>query len=320
MTHRLQPPPGVDTLVRGPTGVAVPTLAADAVAAWLSLPGAGRSPDTVTQLQIRAETAVYRLCRAHSESHVIAKLTPQESVEQRVYEEVLPRLSILSAPYLGAARGVCGNWIFIEDVRGEPYNWAVASHREAAARWLAALHAAATDPEITGGLPAHGVAHWRSVLARVVECVLPYAEADGARSVIEMCDEIRDRWDVVEQLARVLPETLVHGDLVPKNMRVLDGGARVCPIDWGSASVGFAAIDFAYLDPQAYWSAERSFAQDLSARDVRRLSSLGRLFRNLLLVMWLCEEAVSPGDAVLKLVPYARWIGAELRVLRTAAP
>jgi thiamine kinase-like enzyme len=319
MSRPLLPPQLIDAPAQGSPDDRSPGLADSAAAAWVSLPGKRRMPDSVAAVQIRPGTAVYRLGGASADGDVFAKLTPDASIERLVYEHVLPRLSINRAPYLGAARNGCGEWIFLEDVGGEPYNWAIASHREAAAHWLASLHVAARDRKLTRELPPRGLPYWHSILMRVRELTLPWAEAGrAASSIVAACDEVRARWGEVTRLATRLPETLVHGDLVPKNIRVLDGGASVCPIDWGSAGFGVAAIDVAYVDPQAYWRASHQAGQELTSEDSRGLSSLGRFLRNLLLVSWLCEEAAY-SDIDQRLAVYARWIGAELRILRTVA-
>ncbi len=135
----------------------------------------------------------------------------------------------------------------------------------------------------------------------------------------EGLDEARALWPAFERLARAVPPTLVHGDFVPKNIRVLesDGISRAVPFDWGSGGYGFPAIDLAYVDPYEYWTGVRDSWHDLTLERTRALSSLGRLFRNLLLVFWLNDHAVSDrGSINEKLALYGKWIRAEIGLLK----
>jgi aminoglycoside phosphotransferase (APT) family kinase protein len=295
----------------------MPAAGDEAVSAWLSIPGT-LPPVSVTPVQIRADSAVYRLRRS-SQADVLAKKLPDHSVERQVYERVLPQLEIASAPYIGSVESGQSEWIFLEDVGGEPYNWAFAHHRQSAARWLFAAHAAAAGCSAVRELPPRGLAYWRHIVLGACDLARSVpGKTAAAFTIVRACDETSACWDEVARVAGFVPETLVHGDLVPKNIRVVDSGAAVCPIDWGSAGFGVGAIDFAYIDARTYWAAGRESGHHLTLADVRRLSSLGRLLRNLLLVSWLCEEAhFASADCEAKLSIYARWIRTELRILRS---
>jgi hypothetical protein len=299
------------------TGDVARHLADDAVAGWLSLPGPRFAPSAVTLVQAGGHSAVYRLHNVTDGTHVIAKRLDQDGLEREMYEFVLPHLDVNSARYLGTGTGIREEWMFLEDLGGQAYNWALARHREAAARWLFTMHAASLASRSNPALPARDLPYWKRFLAAVRESPPPTGTATYARALSEVCDELRDQWDAVERVSRCMPETLVHGDLVPKNICVLDDGAAVCPIDWGSAGIGITAIDFAYVDARAYWLAARESGHNLSLEDIRQLSSLGRLFRDLMLVWWLHQEPSQPAQFHEKLSTYIRWIRAELRMLRT---
>jgi hypothetical protein len=304
-------------------GVASPADARGACAAWAALMDPGNAPLSVAIEQARGTCVVYRLQGAGPRgSDVIAKRIGGSAVERTVYEDVLPGIPVRAARFLGTQAHGSSEWIFLGDAGGAPYNWATAAHREAAGRWLGEMHMATAGAIGVQRLPRRDSGYWAEHLSHTRDLVLAlerHRQTPAAAGIIASLEGIRSQWRAVERLCGLIPDTLVHGDLVPKNMRVIevDGRAEMLPLDWGSAGHGTAAIDLAYVDARAYWRAVRVRWPELAIEDATQLSGVGRLFRDLLLISWLVDGdgASEPGFDE-KLGFYERWIRVELRRIR----
>jgi hypothetical protein len=68
-----------------------------------------------------------------------------------------------------------------------------------------------------------------------------FATIDGLR---ELIDELPERLESIEECG--LPDTLVHGDLHPGNVRT-DGAGRLTIMDWGDCGIGHPAHDILRL-------------------------------------------------------------------------
>jgi hypothetical protein len=137
--------------------------------------------------------------------------------ELEVYTRLLAGRDLGTAEFYGAS----GDWLFLEDVPGVPLWQCERPAWEAAARWLARLHAE---------VPARGdsLLRYDDVFARLA------APAPLAAQYERALAELRGR-----------RAAFVHGDFFPSN--VLVDGARICPIDWEMAGVGPALLDLASL-------------------------------------------------------------------------
>ena len=147
----------------------------------------------------------------------------------------------LGAPRrIGAVRDGARAWLFLELVDGIPL-WQAAGidEWEAAARWLARLHA--TPVPRAPHLLAHDAALAHRWLARAL------AAAPELAAIAVAADA------AIERLAR-LPRVLVHGELYPANVLVAADG-RIRTVDWETLGTGPAALDLAALTSGA-WRAE----------------------------------------------------------------
>jgi aminoglycoside phosphotransferase (APT) family kinase protein len=269
-----------------------------AIRAWRSL-GAGRGePEHLEVLKRdRAGTLVCRL-RCTGEPVVIAKRSPQANaaVERTVYEAILARLPVPSPRYHGANAepegGFC--WLFLEEVGGKRFRPERPAHRAAAARWLAALHRASADLAPVPALPDRSPEHYRGLLERGRDALRLRREAaagTGARAVLEdvlaQLERLPSHWSALERACNGAPATLVHGDLVDHNARVLDAppGPAFLAFDWEKAGWGVPAEDLASVDLDAY-RASRGNPLDLDPDALRRLAGAGRVFRCLVFLEW----------------------------------
>jgi aminoglycoside phosphotransferase (APT) family kinase protein len=91
-----------------------------------------------------------------------------------------------------------------------------------------------------------------------------------------------------------MPCTVVHGDFVPKNVRVARRAGRlvVLPFDWETAGWGPPAADLASFqkgirpDLTHYANAVAGAWPGLGIDDLMAMSDLGRLFRVLAAIDW----------------------------------
>jgi aminoglycoside phosphotransferase (APT) family kinase protein len=272
---------------------------------------------------------VYRLVgAAENGDDVIAKRVPLDSIEPFMYSNVLPQLRVSTPRYFGAVKADGAHWIFMQDVGGSPYNWASADHRAAGGRWLGVMHTALAKAGAITTLPIRDEQYWLGLLDETARTAVAWSHdsrqsPDAVRAAVgiaESCGELRNRWSAVTNLCSTVPSTLIHGDFVPKNVRVLevDGMTEAVPLDWGSAGSGIVPIDLAYIDARAYRNTLQLRSSGLSVEGALQLSSLGRIFRTLLLVSWMKAESDVSEDPefTFKVTAYERWIRAELGQLR----
>jgi len=166
--------------------------------------------------------------------------------EIAAYRDVLGPCGV-DAPTCHAAIADEGRaWLFIELVDGEPL-WQVGEIEvwEAAARWLAALHAA--PPPAAPHLLRYDAEH----LGRRFSLA---ASIPRAPEIGEL---------VAERLAR-LPTSFIHGEFYAANVVIqrAAGRVRIRPVDWESAGVGPGVLDLAALTAGSWSETERSRIED----------------------------------------------------------
>lgn len=175
-------------------------------------------------LRERPTARVYRTDRG------ILKVSPQAAHEARIYREVLPRLGLPCLRLLDAGEG----WLLVEEASGEPFG---ERHRQAGARWMAALHALprpAGLPDLETDLePA----------LRVLRLAAEHPRLD--RGVVRRLQEAAQTLPAVR-----VPDAIVHGDFWPCNIRVRDG--HVLAFDWEHAAWGCPLRDLAGVDVALY--------------------------------------------------------------------
>jgi hypothetical protein len=188
------------------------------------------------------------------------------SVERAVYEDVLPRVGVTGAGFLGYVpeADTDSAWLFLEYVTGsEPDapRW-----RIHAAEWLANMHYRSLGLTDLPALPDRGDDYFLGRLRqarRQLEHRLRSLRNDTGRErgaceyAAQICDDVEKRWEEVVSLVEALPRVFVHGDFSPPNLRLhrCDGCTTMIALDWGSAGWGPPAVDLFWADADAYITA-----------------------------------------------------------------
>jgi ATP-binding cassette subfamily B protein len=255
------------------------------------------------------KSTVYRLEGAGQRgANVIAKKCRREYalLERTVYEDVLPKLSVPYPRLLGMANDEDGSscWLFLEDVGNEAYSPLNRQHRILAGRWLGALHATTTsllsDIPLPDRGPAHYLQHLRSARDNIREnlenSALDHEQRHQLQSIHATCESVEDNWDRIQQFCLRMPETLVHGDFVGKNVRIRDSSTtiEILPFDWEHAGFGVPAVDIAKAfssstflanpDLVEYWLSTRW--ANIGYDTMQQLATYGTVFRCLAALNW----------------------------------
>jgi hypothetical protein len=267
-----------------------------AVLAWAGLPSPRalmRPTAAVTVKPPGGGSAVYRLVGAGAGGgDVIAKWAHRAALEleSRLYMEVLPGLPVATVSCYGLVRDDddATAWLFLDDAGGVPYAPDRPEHRRLAARWLAAMHGAAARRPPPSALPMRDATYYRTVLERACRMIvsgfsnpaLASEHLENLRSVLRRFETLLDHWPEVERLSAAMPPTLVHADLVAKNMRVREGtnGATLVALDWEAAGWGSPGIDLQSVDVDEYAREIRSAWPTLVCTDIVTSAHVGQLF------------------------------------------
>jgi len=323
-----------------------------AVMAWLSLGGAKPRQVGVLKASRYRKLGAYRLEGAGpGNTPVIAKVCKRKTaeVESSVYEELLPRLPMPSLRYFGKVRDADREhwWLFIEDAGAEGYSPAEPEHRRLAARWLAAVQVHAAEFLRGADLPDRGPRHYlvhlfnaREVIARQLR--LHHGESDGAdlANLLSKLDVLESRWGELADFCDTLPETLVHGDFVSRNLRIMRKGrsSGLAIFDWETGGLGVQAPDLAQLlEPQraelallhrskrfyrfsanpcldTYRSELAAAGTELEAEGVEHAAAIGNVFRCVASIDWICMEATADWCPTDDLRVYSGWLGEAMQL------
>src|SRR5437867_1147401 len=299
----------------GPTAVRErPTtlMSHPAVHAWRQL-YPHSEPRRIAPLRVRQrKNKVYRLEGAGwAGTAVIAKRSRKADalIERTVYEEILPRLTVPSLRYYGSLEDPDAEycWLFLEEATGAKYSKLLAAERAQVARWLALLHTSAAEAAAKAGLPDGGPGRYREFLRSAREGILqhldnPVLDPDDIAfldAMLARLTELDGHWNRLEEICDGVPQTLVHGDLNGKNLRLrpTSADATVLVFDWEDAGWGVPAVDLAQQavpssglsanpDIPTYCSTVRESWPDTSPEAVQRLASCGTVFRVLAALYW----------------------------------
>jgi len=270
----------------------------------------------------RGRSVVAKLCRGR-----------HRHTEQRIYEDVLPRLRVPLPRFYGSVELADGIWLFLEDGGETRCDPEIPAHRALAARWLASLHGAASCGPFSD-LPDRGPAHHLELLRSGRRAMLdnlanPAFDA-GHRAVLDsflgVCDELEARWREIEEVSVLLPRTLVHGDFCRKNLHIRSEaeGLEFFPMDWEMAGWGVPACDLIpcprlkqrpICDLAVYGAAMREHWPKLDRSLLRRAVALGSVFRCLCGLNWTSVELPNrwPQRPILTLQVYRDELAAGLR-------
>ena len=264
-----------------------------AITAWTTLTGVVDSCLSASIVSDSEKSIVIRLdSRADGPGAIIAKRCARAVVlrEAYLYQHLLPAAGVVAPRFFGVGRDTQRSlaWLFIGDAPGVQYDMSQPKHAALAAHWLASLHASLRDGHAGAALrlPPHDAAIYlahlrqsRGALQQRVSTTRAESE-DWAilRRGIDICDQLESCWPQIIDLSRILPATLVHGDLAPENVRI--AGEDVHVFDWEKAGWGTPVVDIARIDLGAY-STRACALWSISAADVARAASCGAIFRTL---------------------------------------
>ena len=330
-----------------------------AAVAWSSLGGAQPRQVEVLKASRRRRDAVYRLAGAGpGGAPVIAKICKRKTaeVETVVYEELLPRLPMPALRYYGKVRDDDKQhwWLFLEDAGGEGYSPANPEHRRLAARWLAAVQLRATeflkDADLPDRGPRHYLVHLLSSRAEIDRQVrlrnAPPSDSLVLLDLLSKLDVLEARWGELANFCDTLPHTLVHGDFVSRNLRIVHDGTKtgLGIFDWETGGRGVQSPDLAQLlAPQraelarlhqskrfhrfaaspcleTYRSELAGSAAALDVETLERSAAVGGLFRCIAAIDWICMEATADWCPTDDLRVYSEWLGHAMRVAGWSTP
>jgi hypothetical protein len=272
--------------------------------AWKRICPASEPPTSIEVLkEKRYESNVYRLRGVTGAGGpVIVKQQGigELSVEARIYTDVLPALPLPAVDCYGYLEEFHGNaWLFLEDAGEVWYSPDNFAHWPLVTRWMACLHS--TPTRAVSGLRDYGPAYFLSVLGKARQCVqsaLAHPAIEDPflapfQALLGHLDVIENGWPHVVRACTSAPQTLVHGDFNPANVRVRDEGdsAHLLVIDWAWAGAASPAADIAVIpggrgELRAYYEILREAWPSLAWEDIERLHRIGRIFRLLQYVQW----------------------------------
>lgn len=272
-----------------------------AVRAWQAV-GSGPAPSSIEVLKPeKRRSAVFRLNSTGGGS-IVAKRREQGGLEleRRFYVEVLPSLSLPTLEVYGFIESrEDQSWIFLEDAGELWYSPKTGDHLSLATRWFADLHTRSSDWAAL--MPDTGPRYFRTVADDAIQGLRasfehPALSSDDAsllRAVASHVGAVRESWGEIEAACAIAPLGVVHGDFVPKNVRVRDGrgGPELAVFDWETAGAASPAADLGLLPADGaslrdYHALVRTAWPDVSRRDVQELARAGRLLRLLHAVQW----------------------------------
>jgi len=279
-----------------------------AVQAWLQVHPDSGAPRSLELLQRRRYSTVYRLNDiGQDRPAVIAKRcrTATAHIERMIYDELLPLTGMPALRCYGTVQEEDGEfcWVFLEDAAGAAYSPQLRDDRALAGRWLAAMHLTTACANLQPCLPNRALNHYlqsmhgcRAIALHYLGVnELPAADAEVLRNVVTHMDTIESLWNQIEEICEVMPQSMVHGDFVIKNLRIRDStaGPALFVFDWEFAGWGVPATDLAQFTDRAaspdlniYCSILRRGGSHLDLHDIQAVAACGNLLRIVDQVNW----------------------------------
>jgi len=195
------------------------------------------------------------------------------------------------------------------------------------------MHLHAEQSLSRSGLPQKGPTYYLEEL-RAARDTVPLIQSRSGQSTDDvvllkaMVAQIRfleSHWNQIEQLCEGMPQTLVHGDLSEKNVRLRGNRRRaaLCVFDWEIAGWGSPAIDLAQFtlgsvtpDILTYCSVIRPRWPHLDVQIVRSLAHCGTLFRIIDGIYWEIYGITEKDSRYLE-YEYLKWTIHNLRTYST---
>jgi aminoglycoside phosphotransferase (APT) family kinase protein len=177
-------------------------------------------------------------------------------------------------------------WLVLEDAGDIEPSLESPVSRTLLTEWAARLHVEGARPR-RRGLPNVGPRSFTRRLAdaesrvrrRLANGRLDEHDRHVLARCAERCGELKALWPQIEETCSVFPRTIVHGDLVEKNLRLKasSAGPRLVPLDWEKAGWGVPAVDLVSVDPELYWERTSTWLGRTRA-ELDRLVIVGRIF------------------------------------------
>jgi aminoglycoside/choline kinase family phosphotransferase len=306
----------------------------EAIDAWRKL--SGNTPSTIAS-EILKNDKKTTICRLRiqgkdAERKVIAKRAAVKSIEREaiIHSDVLGKIPISSVEVYGTLVEDDDDfgWLFLEDAGEQRWTADSADHRTLAASWLAAMHAGAHWNTAAQALQRRGPKWYLKRLGNAqsrITLALPNVARNSERigsleSLLTRLQIIEANWDTLASFCSGFPETLVHCDFSPKNLRVRmrDGILELFPLDWETAGWAAPAIDISEeIDVDTYLRDIQSTWPQITRGDWLELRSYGRIFRALAAVEWASEdlEGVWLRRPINYLETYDEWLAQALSKL-----
>ena len=280
-----------------------------AVEAWRELRPELLTPRCIETVRHGETRPIYRLEGVgFGGSGVIAKRCrlSTASIENIVYDEILPRLPFATLRYYGLVQEDDEfAWLFLEDVGSVRFSRLLPEQRTLVARWLALMHTFARSVGASAGLPERGQRHYLehlraargNIRKNLANPAVSGSDVDLLWSVIALCDDLESQWSELAESFTGVPATVVHGDFRPKNVHVRtnEPGAGVFVLDWETAGWGPPAVDLAPargphsardVDVETYQSIAHEAWANLDSHMIGRLVAAGTMFRRLAAMDW----------------------------------
>ena len=273
-----------------------------AVCAWNQIADSNSFPRRISALNRsgRGKAQVYRLAGiGPSGEDICAKRSNFKNleIERAIYQDVLPQLPLTAVTCYGLCRDKDPRrgWLFVEDAGDKKYESGTREQKIAFTEWLAHLHGLAARLP-AGRFADRGPKHYFKALQLARE-QLKHSISNPALGpddvavlgdLLEQGGAIERRWDEVETFCSTLAGTLVHGDLMPKNVRVRPGasGIAILVLDWEMAGWAVPAADLERADLAVYGSVVNALGMRIAHRDIEMLAVYGKLFRLIASVEW----------------------------------
>jgi aminoglycoside phosphotransferase (APT) family kinase protein len=239
-------------------------------------PLAGGLEATVALARVRGRTKTAGVPRRF----VVKRLCGAGRREPAVHEQLAAGVAAAPLPaVLGVVREEEAQYLFLEEVAGDPWPWAEVASGALVMRELARLHAS------TRGKPMIGDWDYEGDLASSAAATLRLAEdlrnAGGARVWRRLGDlrRVIDALPAIRAHLRDAERCWIHGDVHPGNAMLAAGGQgpRIVLIDWARARVGSPLEDVAcWLQSLACWVPEVRRRHDTLLREYFEARGWGR--------------------------------------------
>jgi aminoglycoside phosphotransferase (APT) family kinase protein len=263
--------------------------------------GLGPDPARVELLKESWKTLACRLVGCGpGGADVVAmrRATETTLVERTIYRDVLSHVSAPHPELLGVVDepGSGVSWMFLEDAGEIVPDLRDPTHRALVGRWLGRLHSDLAGRSFAAALPDRSAAHYHGSLDACQSAMAAslteneHLDARGVRvlrAALRRLDLIEAVWPRIAEGLDDLPQSLVHGDLVRKNLRLrqADGMSSIVAFDWEMAGWGAPVVDLGSIDLGAYHAEAATFWGGHSAI-LERLADVGRLFGLIAAISW----------------------------------